>query len=310
MSTSTTASANNTNPPSVATLVGNRLDGKIRAQAVRQELAIRVAARTAQGHRPPGLATVLVGEDPASQIYVANKRTNAAEVGITSFHHSLPADIDETTLLLLIDSLNDDERIDGILVQLPLPKHIDEARVIERILPSKDVDGFHPSNIADLAVGNLQRAIIPCTPAGCLDLAVQALGSSKELRGKHAVVIGRSRIVGRPMSYLLLAHDATVSICHSKTAHLAEITKQADILVAAAGIKHLVTADHVKEGAIVLDVGIHRNDNGKLTGDVDFASVAPRCRAITPVPGGVGPMTIAMLLDNTCRSHARRFGLA
>jgi len=285
--------------------VEKRIDGKRIAEDVRASVRAVVDERTRAGHRAPGLATVLVGEDPASHVYVRNKRKSAAEVGIVSHHHELPASTTEQALLALVAQLNADPTVDGILVQLPLPRHIDESRVLQAISPAKDVDGFHPENVARLSLG--LPGFVPCTPKGCMHLldVVKA-----PLAGAHAVVVGRSNIVGKPMAQLLLARHATVTICHSKTRDLFAITRQADVLVVAVGRAHLITAEGVKEGAVVIDVGMNRTADGKLTGDVDTASAAVRARAITPVPGGVGPMTIAMLMQNTLESHARALGLA
>lgn len=278
--------------------MGKMIDGKAVAQKVRGELRDEVTRRTALGQRAPGLATVLVGDDPASHVYVRNKRRQCGEVGILSFHHELAGDIPETQLLALIDQLNRDEQVDGILVQLPLPKHIDESKVLRAISPDKDVDGFHPESVARLVLG--LPGFVPCTPAGCLRL-LDELGV--DLNGLHAVVVGRSNIVGKPMAQLLLQRNATVTIAHSRTRDLARITEQADVLIVAVGRYHLVGRAHVKPGAVVIDVGMNRDPEGKLAGDVDYAAVSPVASAVTPVPGGVGPMTIAMLLANTLRAH-------
>jgi methylenetetrahydrofolate dehydrogenase (NADP+)/methenyltetrahydrofolate cyclohydrolase len=279
-----------------------RIDGKEIAAKVRRRIADDVKARAG---RPPGLATVLVGDDPASHVYVKNKRKSAEECGIASFHHELPASTSEADVLALVARLNADERVDGILVQLPLPKHIDESRVLVAIRPDKDVDGFHPDNVARLALG--LPGFVPCTPKGCLHL-LDEMGVA--LLGAHAVVVGRSNIVGKPMAQLLLARHATVTICHSRTKDLAAVTRQGDVLVVAVGKAGIVTGAGVKPGAVVIDVGMNKKDDGKLTGDVDYESAAQVARAITPVPGGVGPMTIAMLLDNTLVAHARHMGIA
>jgi methylenetetrahydrofolate dehydrogenase (NADP+) / methenyltetrahydrofolate cyclohydrolase len=272
---------------------------------VRAEVKAVVDARVQRGARRPGLATVLVGDDPASHVYVRNKRKQAGEAGIESMHHELPAATTEIELLTLVRRLNDDDRVDGILVQLPLPKHVDERKVLVAIDPAKDVDGFHPENVARLVLG--MPGFVPCTPLGCMRI-LQEQGLA--LRGKHAVVVGRSHVVGKPMAQLLLAADATVTICHSRTADLAAITRQGDVVVAAVGRLHLLGADHVKDGAIVIDVGMNKKPDGKLAGDVDTDAAIARGAAVTPVPGGVGPMTIAMLLKNTADAHARRTGLA
>jgi methylenetetrahydrofolate dehydrogenase (NADP+)/methenyltetrahydrofolate cyclohydrolase len=281
-----------------------RIDGKGVAAKVRDEVRTVVEKRRATGHRAPGLATVLVGDDPASHVYVKNKRKSAAEVGITSFHHELSATTTEGALLEIVRELNADPTVDGILVQLPLPKHIDESRVLQTILPEKDVDGFHPENVARLSLG--LKGFVPCTPKGCLRLLDEL---DVKLAGAHAVVVGRSNIVGKPMAQLLLARHATVTICHSRTKDLGAITRLADVLIVAVGRANLIKGEDVREGAVVIDVGMNRLPDGKLVGDVDYASVYPRARAITPVPGGVGPMTIAMLLSNTLESHARALGI-
>ncbi|MCX8099289.1 MAG: bifunctional methylenetetrahydrofolate dehydrogenase/methenyltetrahydrofolate cyclohydrolase FolD [Casimicrobiaceae bacterium] len=274
-----------------------RIDGKALAERIKQQLAAEVHALRASG-LTPGLAVVLVGEDPASQVYVKNKIATCEALGMASFHHRLPASTSEAELLALIARLNADASVHGILVQLPLPKHIAEARVIEAIAPEKDVDGFHAANIGALTIGRPRFA--PCTPAGCMEL-LASIGLT-DLRGKHAVVIGRSNIVGKPMALLLLHANATVTLCHSATANLTEHTRRADILVAAVGRPRFVTAEMVKPGAVVIDVGINRlpaSEGGGLVGDVDFERVREVAGAITPVPGGVGPMTIAMLMKNT-----------
>ena len=236
---------------------------------------------------------VLVGENPASKVYVAGKEKDCAECGIVSFSHYLPADTTQQELLDLIAELNEKEEVDGILVQLPLPEHMDEQEVIRAIAPDKDVDCFHPVNVGKMVIG--QPAFLPCTPAGCMEMLKEY---GIDPRGKRCVVLGRSNIVGKPMAMLLTAADGTVTVCHSKTKDLAEITRQADILVSAIGKTRFVTADMVKEGAVVIDVAMNRDENGKLCGDVDFAAVEPKCAYITPVPGGVGPMTRAMLMKN------------
>ena len=256
-----------------------------------------MAARVAAGKSPPGLAVVLVGENAASQVYVRNKRRTTDAAGMRSFAHDLPATTTEAELLALIDALNRDPAVNGILVQLPLPKHIDEERVTERIDPLKDVDGFHPYNIGRLV---LKRPTLrPCTPYGCMTLLKD---TGEDLVGKHAVVIGQSNIVGRPMALELLMERCTVTICHSKTRDLPGLVRQADIVVAGVGKANFVQGDWIKPGAIVIDVGINRNAEGKLCGDVDFAAAKERASWITPVPGGVGPMTIATLLANTLRA--------
>lgn len=242
----------------------------------------------------PTLAVIIVGNDPASRIYVNNKKAACERTGMRSLEYALPEETTTEELLELIDKLNADKEVNGILCQLPVPKHIDKNAVLERILPEKDVDCFHPENVGRLSIGNGE--LVPCTPMGMVKLLEY---ENIDPAGKHCVIIGRSDIVGKPMAMLMLARNATVSICHSKTVNLAEITRQADILVAAVGIAKFVKADMVKEGAIVLDVGMDRDENGKLCGDVDFDEVKEKASFITPVPGGVGPMTIAMLMRNT-----------
>lgn len=241
-----------------------------------------------------GLAVVIVGDDPASRVYVNNKKKACEYVGFDSYEYALPKETKEDELLSLIDKLNTDDRINGILVQLPLPKHISEEKIINRINPKKDVDAFHPENVGKIMTGNYD--FLPCTPSGVMELIKE---SGIDICGKECVVLGRSNIVGKPQAMLLLHANGTVTICHSKTKNLREITKRADILVAAIGKEKFVTADMIKEGAVVIDVGINRNAEGKLCGDVDFENAALVASAITPVPGGVGPMTIAMLMKNT-----------
>jgi len=241
-----------------------------------------------------------VGDDSASKVYVANKEKACAELGMYSEKYALPAETTEEELLSLIDRLNQDEKIHGILVQLPLPKHLDDKLIINHILPEKDVDAFHPANVGKIMIGDFD--FVPCTPAGVMELIRE---SEVPVEGKECVVIGRSNIVGKPMSMLLLHQNGTVTICHSRTKDLKEVTRRADILVAAVGIPKFVKADMVKPGAVVIDVGMDRDENGKLCGDVDFAEVEPIAGAITPVPGGVGPMTIAMLMRNTLTAAKR-----
>lgn len=278
------------------------IDGKAFAATLRARIATEVARQKEQGITP-GLAVVLVGEDPASQVYVRSKGRMTREVGMNSYEHRLPADTAQDTLLALIDQLNNDPAVNGILVQLPLPKHMDEALVINAIIPAKDVDGFNVLNVGLLATG--QKAMVPCTPLGCLMMLRDHLGS---LSGKRAVIIGRSNIVGKPMAQLLLRDSATVTIAHSRTDNLPELCRQADILVAAVGRPKMVQGDWIKPGASVIDVGINRTDDG-LVGDVDFEAAKEIAGAITPVPGGVGPMTIACLLANTLTATARSNGL-
>jgi methylenetetrahydrofolate dehydrogenase (NADP+)/methenyltetrahydrofolate cyclohydrolase len=273
------------------------IDGKARAERLTAEVRQRVGARVASGKSVPGLAVVLVGENAASQIYVRNKRKTTDAAGMRSFAHDLPATVSQGELAALIDRLNADPAVHGILVQLPLPKTIDADRITERIDPLKDVDGLHPLNMGRLV---LKRPLLsPCTPAGCMIL-LRDIG--EDLIGKHAVVIGQSNIVGRPMALELLMARCTVTVCHSATRDLPAIAREADILVAAVGKPAFVKGDWIKPGAIVIDVGVNRNAEGKLCGDVDFATAKERAGWITPVPGGVGPMTIAMLLANTLRA--------
>lgn len=268
------------------------IDGKRIAQEIRDELREKMNGLKAAGESRC-LAVIQVGDDPASSVYVNNKKKACEYIGVDSRSYHLPAETTEGELLALIDALNRDEAVNGILVQLPLPAQIDEERVLLRILPEKDVDGFHPVNVGNLSIG--RPGFVSCTPAGIIQLLKR---SGIEIEGKECVVLGRSNIVGKPMAMLLLRENATVTVCHSRTRKLQEITRRADILVAAVGKPKLVTAEYIKEGAVVIDVGIHRNADGKLCGDVDFENVAPHCTAITPVPGGVGPMTIAMLMRN------------
>lgn len=275
------------------------LSGKAVSARVKEELKKEAAVLTAEGTKP-GLAVVIVGDDPASKVYVANKEKACAELDFYSEKHALPADTTEEDLLALIDRLNNDSKIHGILVQLPLPDHLDDKIIINHILPEKDVDAFHPINVGKIMIGDFD--FVPCTPAGVMEL-IKESGVSAD--GKECVVIGRSNIVGKPMSMLLLHQNGTVTMCHSRTQNLPEVTCRADILVAAVGIPKFVKADMVKPGAIVIDVGMDRDENGKLCGDVDFAEVEPIAGAITPVPGGVGPMTIAMLMRNTLTAAKR-----
>ncbi|NIB42409.1 bifunctional methylenetetrahydrofolate dehydrogenase/methenyltetrahydrofolate cyclohydrolase FolD, partial [Pseudomaricurvus alkylphenolicus] len=276
------------------------IDGKATAQQLRDNIAAAIDTLKQQHNLQPGLAVVLVGEDPASQVYVRNKGRQTLEVGMNSLEFKLPAETSESELLTRIGELNADPSVNGILVQLPLPDHINETAIIEAIAPEKDVDGFHAVNSGKLMNGE-QGALVPCTPQGCVMLAKQHLGDN--LSGKHAVVIGRSNIVGKPVSMLLLQESCTVTVCHSRTRNLAEICRQADIIVAAVGRPLMVKGDWVKPGATVIDVGINRIDaeDGKtrLVGDVDYNEAAEEAGGITPVPGGVGPMTIACLLRNT-----------
>ncbi len=268
-------------------------DGKAVREYNLDKIAEQVAVLKDKGVLPT-LAVIIVGSDPASRIYVNNKKAACERTGMRSLEYALPEETTTEELLELIDKLNADKEVNGILCQLPVPKHIDKNAVLERILPEKDVDCFHPENVGRLSIGNGE--LVPCTPMGMVKLLEY---ENIDPTGKHCVIIGRSDIVGKPMAMLMLARNATVSICHSKTVNLPEITKQADILVAAVGIAKFVKADMVKEGAIVLDVGMDRDENGKLCGDVDFDEVKEKASFITPVPGGVGPMTIAMLMRNT-----------
>lgn len=275
------------------------IDGLALSKAVKQEAAAQALALKARGVTP-GLAVVLVGQDPASQVYVRHKVKACEEYGLRSTQERFDADLSEQALLAHVHALNADPSVHGILVQLPLPKHIDAQKVIEAIDPAKDVDGFHVVNAGALMVG--RPGFWPCTPHGCLKM-LDAIGY--ELRGKHAVVIGRSNIVGKPMAMMLLARNATVTICHSATADLKALALQADVIVAAVGKRNVLTADMVKPGAVLIDVGMNRDDAGKLCGDIDFAACSEVASWITPVPGGVGPMTIAMLLANTVLSAER-----
>lgn len=277
-----------------------RIDGKA--------LAAKVKARAAEGAkdlpRKTGLAVILVGDNQASRVYVTGKEKDCAECGFLSFEYKLPAETTQAELLELIDRLNGDEAVDGILVQLPLPEHLNEDQVLNAIHPEKDVDCFHPFNVGRLVIGD--PVFLPCTPAGVMEMLKEY---DIPVAGKHCVVLGRSNIVGKPMGALLLQQSGTVTICHSRTPDLASFTRQADILVSAVGRVGLVTADMVKEGAVVIDVAMNRNAEGKLCGDVDYASVEPKASYITPVPGGVGPMTRAMLMENLLTAARRHQGL-
>ena len=268
------------------------IDGKKISQEIKDEIKEQVAQLKAEGSEVC-LAVIQVGNNPASTVYVGNKKKACAYTGITSLAYELPEETTEEELLQKIEELNQDKKVNGILVQLPLPKHMDEDKIIEAISPAKDVDGFHPVNVGALSIG--KDGFISCTPYGIIQLLKR---SGTEIDGKNCVIIGRSNIVGKPMAQLLLRENGTVTIVHSHTKNLKEITAQADIVVAAIGKANYITADYIKEGAVVIDVGINRNENGKLCGDVDFAQVSEKASAITPVPGGVGPMTIAMLMHN------------
>lgn len=276
-----------------------RIDGKRISQEIKDELKLRVAELKAQG-KEGALAVIQVGNDPASSVYVRNKKNACAYIGIESLSYELEESTTQEELLKLIEQLNADEHVKGILVQLPVPKHIDEDAIIQAISPEKDVDGFHPQSVGAMMIG--QKGFLPCTPAGIIQLLKR---SDIEIEGKNCVAIGRSNIVGKPMAMLMLRENATVTIAHSRTRNLKEICKQADILIVAIGRPGYVTAEYVKEGATVIDVGIHRNADNKLCGDVKFDEVEPVAGAITPVPGGVGPMTIAMLMHNCVESISR-----
>ncbi len=279
------------------------INGKAIAAGLRAELKAKTQQLAQTGKRP-GLAVIIVGDDPASRVYVNNKKKACAEIGFYSEEYALPGSATTEQLLLLINELNARSDINGILCQLPLPKGIDEKAVLLAISPEKDVDAFHPENVGHIMIGDY--ALLPCTPAGVMYLLQQA---GVELTGKRAVVIGRSNIVGKPMALLLLQQNATVTVCHSRTQNLQQTVQEADMVVAAIGKAKFITKNYIKPGAVVIDVGMNRDENGKLCGDVDFESVAPICSAITPVPGGVGPMTIAMLMQNTLTAFCRQNGL-
>lgn len=272
------------------------IDGKAVAARICEDLKAKVADLTAAG-KQPGLAVIIVGNDPASRVYVNNKKKKCAELGIYSEEHALPETVTEAELLGLIDRLNRDPKIHGILVQLPLPKHLNEQLILDRISPAKDVDGFHPMNVGRMLIG--LPGFLPCTPAGVMELIKE---TGINIAGKECVVVGRSNIVGKPQGILLLREHGTVTVCHSRTKDLGEVCRRADILVVAVGKPELITGEMVKPGAVVIDVGMNRNEAGKLVGDVQFDSVAQVAGWITPVPGGVGPMTIAMLMRNTVES--------
>jgi methylenetetrahydrofolate dehydrogenase (NADP+)/methenyltetrahydrofolate cyclohydrolase len=289
---------------------GNLIDGKAFAADLRGRVATSVSTFVAATGNKPGLAVVLVGEDPASQVYVGSKKKATVEAGMASFEHRLAASVSQAELIAVVEQLNADDTVDGILVQLPLPGHIDDKAVIAAIDPAKDVDGFHVVNAGRLAVG--EEAFVPCTPLGCLMLLKDTIG---DLSGKNAVVIGRSNIVGKPMAQLLLGEDCTVTIAHSRTRDLPDVVRRADIVVAAVGRPEMVRGDWLKDGAVVIDVGINRlppadgEAKGRLVGDVAFDEASARASHITPVPGGVGPMTIACLLRNTVVAAHRRAGM-
>ncbi|MBE6857385.1 MAG: bifunctional methylenetetrahydrofolate dehydrogenase/methenyltetrahydrofolate cyclohydrolase FolD [Ruminococcus sp.] len=280
------------------------INGKEVSASVKASVAKETAQLKDEKGIKVGLAVVIVGDNPASRVYVNNKKKACEEVGFQSFEYALDESTTQEQLLDLVDVLNRDTRVNGILVQLPLPKHIDETAVINAISPDKDVDAFHPVNVGKIMIGNY--SFLPCTPAGVMELIAS---TGVEIAGKNCVVIGRSNIVGKPMSMLLLHKSGTITICHSKTQNLKEVCANADILVAAVGRPNFVTADMVKEGAVVIDVGINRLENGKLCGDVDFESVEKKAGYITPVPGGVGPMTISMLMKNTLTAAKQQVGL-
>ncbi|WP_018185251.1 bifunctional methylenetetrahydrofolate dehydrogenase/methenyltetrahydrofolate cyclohydrolase FolD [Kaistia granuli] len=300
---------------SSAETVAAIIDGKAVAAEITVKVAVETGRLIASGGRAPGLAVVLVGDDAASQVYVGAKGRKASELGFHSVQHTLPLDTSEAEVLAIVETLNKDPAIHGILVQLPLPRHIDTSKVIEAIDPAKDVDGFHPINVGRLAIGERDRALVSCTPAGCLLLVKRVLG--EDLAGKDALVIGRSNIVGKPMAQLLLQESCTVTVAHSRSRNLPELARRADIIVAAVGRPEMVRGDWVKPGAVVIDVGMNRiaapeRGAGKtrLVGDVAYAEAAQSAAAITPVPGGVGPMTIAMLMANTLVAACRAAGRA
>ncbi len=280
----------------------NIIDGKVVSAAVREEIKAGVKELKNQD-KETGLAVIIVGNNPASRVYVNNKKKGCAEVGINSYEYALAEETTTEELLQLVEELNADKKVDGILCQLPLPPQIDEKKVLNAIAPHKDVDAFHPVNTGHIMIGD--HSFLPCTPAGIMEMLKYY---NIPVVGKECVVIGRSNIVGKPMAMLLLGENGTVTVCHSKTENLAEVTKRADILVAAVGRAYFVTADMVKNGAVVIDVGMNRNAEGKLCGDVDFENVKDKCSYITPVPGGVGPMTITMLLKNTLTASKKHLG--
>ena len=295
-------------------MTAKRIDGKARAEQLAGSITEQTAALVAEHGIKPGLAVVIIGEDPASQVYVRNKKRRAEACGFHSVRHSLPEEIGQEQVLALIDELNHDSAIHGILVQLPLPKHLDEETITQSISPSKDVDGFHYVNIGKLSAGHTADAFVPCTPAGCILMIEDELGG--DFSGLNAVVIGRSNIVGKPMAALLLQRNATVTMTHSRTRDLPGVVRNADIVIAAVGRPNMVRGNWVKPGAVVIDVGINRVEKevdgeikSKLTGDVDYDEVAEVAGAVTPVPGGVGPMTITMLMFNTLRSARLAAGL-
>ncbi len=273
--------------------MGQIIDGKAVSQSVKDSIKREVAELKTKGIEI-GLAVVIVGDDPASKVYVRNKKLACEYVGFNSYEYALPTETTEQELLELVDKLNNDDKVDGILVQLPVPKHINDKVIIDNIRPDKDVDAFHPVNVGKIMIGDY--SFLPCTPAGVMELIAS---TGTEIAGKECVVVGRSNIVGKPQAMLLLHQNGTVTICHSKTKDLAVVTSRADILVAAVGRAKMITKEYIKEGAVVIDVGMNRDENGKLCGDVDFEACKDKASFITPVPGGVGPMTIAMLMKNT-----------
>ncbi len=295
-------------------MTAKRIDGKARAEQLAAAVTEQTAALLAEHGIRPGLAVVIIGEDPASQVYVRNKKRRAEACGFHSLRHALPEDVSQDEVLALIDSLNNDDAIHGILVQLPLPEHLDEQTITQSISPAKDVDGFHFVNIGKLSAGHTADAFVPCTPAGCILMIEDELGP--DFSGLNAVVIGRSNIVGKPMAALLLQRNATVTVCHSRTKDLPGVVRNADIVIAAVGRPDMVRGDWIRPGAVVIDVGINRVEKevdgeikSKLTGDVDYDEVIEVAGAVTPVPGGVGPMTITMLMFNTLRAARLAAGL-
>lgn len=283
--------------------MGQIIDGKLISKSVKDKIAIEVKELKKSGVTP-GLAVIIVGENPASQIYVRNKQRACEEVGFESFKYEMPESTTQDELLELIKKLNEDKRVNGILCQLPLPSHIDESTVINNIAPEKDVDAFHPENVGKIMIGDY--SFLPCTPAGVMELIAS---TGIDIVGKECVVVGRSNIVGKPMAMLLLHKSGTVTICHSKTKDLQAECQRADILVAAVGVAKLIKGDMVKDGAVLIDVGMNRDENGKLCGDIDFESCKDKASYITPVPGGVGPMTIAMLMKNTLTAAKEQNGI-
>lgn len=283
--------------------MGQIIDGKAVSQSVKDSIKAEVAQLKQKGIEI-GLAVVIVGDDPASKVYVRNKKLACEYVGFNSYEYALPAETTEQELLELVSKLNDDDKVDGILVQLPVPKHINDKVIIDNIRPDKDVDAFHPVNVGKIMIGDY--SFLPCTPAGVMELIAS---TGTEISGRECVVIGRSNIVGKPQAMLLLHKNGTVTVCHSKTRNLADVTSRADILVAAVGRAKMITKEYIKEGAVVIDVGMNRDENGKLCGDVDFDDCKDKASFITPVPGGVGPMTIAMLMKNTLTAGKEHHGI-